>query len=41
MGQDAGLIRDIPGAGDIVARIAREAEEIVAHRLPGLVAQAR
>jgi NAD(P)H-dependent flavin oxidoreductase YrpB (nitropropane dioxygenase family) len=41
MGQDAGLIHDIPGAEDIVARIAREAEEIVAHRLPRLVAQAR
>jgi NAD(P)H-dependent flavin oxidoreductase YrpB (nitropropane dioxygenase family) len=40
MGQDAGLIHDIPGAGEIVARIAREAEEIVAHRLPGLVARA-
>ncbi len=40
MGQDAGLIHDIPGAEEIVARIAREAEEIVAHRLPRLVAQA-
>src|SRR5436305_1237163 len=29
MGQDAGLVHDIPGAGEIVARIAREAEEIV------------
>ncbi len=40
MGQDAGLIRDIPGAADVVVRIAREAAEIVAHRLPQLTAQA-
>jgi NAD(P)H-dependent flavin oxidoreductase YrpB (nitropropane dioxygenase family) len=33
MGQDAGLIHDIPPAAEIVARIAREASEIVA-RLP-------
>ena len=26
MGQDAGLIHDIPSAGEIVTRIAREAE---------------
>ena len=30
MGQDAGLIHDIPPAADIVTRIAREAEEILA-----------
>ena len=36
-GQDAGLIGDIPSAGEIVTRIAREAEEILAARLPGLV----
>jgi len=30
MGQDAGLIHDIPMAGDVVARIAREAEAIIA-----------
>jgi NAD(P)H-dependent flavin oxidoreductase YrpB (nitropropane dioxygenase family) len=40
MGQDAGLIHDIPPAGDIVARIAREAEEILAQRLPRLAATA-
>jgi len=37
MGQDAGLIEDIPPAGEIVHRIAKEAEEILASRLPGLV----
>ena len=34
MGQDAGLIHDIPGAEEIVARIAQEAEQILAERLP-------
>jgi NAD(P)H-dependent flavin oxidoreductase YrpB (nitropropane dioxygenase family) len=34
MGQDAGLIRDIPPAGEIVRRIAAEAEEILARRMP-------
>ena len=29
MGQDAGLVHDIPRASDIVTRIAREAEEIL------------
>jgi hypothetical protein len=29
MGQGGGLIHDIPPAGEIVARIAKEAEEIV------------
>jgi NAD(P)H-dependent flavin oxidoreductase YrpB (nitropropane dioxygenase family) len=38
MGQDAGLIHDIVPAADIVARIAREAEEILRRRLPALVA---
>ncbi len=38
MGQDAGLIRDILPAGEIVRRIAQEAEAILARRLPGLVA---
>jgi NAD(P)H-dependent flavin oxidoreductase YrpB (nitropropane dioxygenase family) len=38
MGQDAGLIRDIPPAGEIVRRIAEEAEDILARRLPRLVA---
>jgi NAD(P)H-dependent flavin oxidoreductase YrpB (nitropropane dioxygenase family) len=34
MGQDAGLIHDIVPAGEIVGRIAREAEQILAQRLP-------
>jgi NAD(P)H-dependent flavin oxidoreductase YrpB (nitropropane dioxygenase family) len=34
MGQDAGLIHDIPAAAEIVARIAREAEAILAQTLP-------
>lgn len=38
MGQDAGLIEEIRPAGEIVLRIAREAEEILTSRLPGLVA---
>jgi NAD(P)H-dependent flavin oxidoreductase YrpB (nitropropane dioxygenase family) len=37
MGQDAGLIHDIPPAGEIVARIARQAEEILTQRLPRMV----
>jgi len=37
IGQDAGLVDDIPPAGDIVRRIAAEAEEILSGRLPGLV----
>ena len=36
MGQDAGLIHDIPRAGDIVSRIAQEAEEILTRKLPGV-----
>jgi NAD(P)H-dependent flavin oxidoreductase YrpB (nitropropane dioxygenase family) len=36
IGQDAGLIHDIPPAGEIVTRIVKEAEEILA-KLPGLV----
>jgi NAD(P)H-dependent flavin oxidoreductase YrpB (nitropropane dioxygenase family) len=35
-GQDAGLIHEILPAGDIVRRIAQEAEEILAKRLPAL-----
>ncbi|MGH6769766.1 MAG: NAD(P)H-dependent flavin oxidoreductase [Xanthobacteraceae bacterium] len=35
MGQDAGLIHDIPPAAEIVRRIAAEAEEILAKRMPG------
>ena len=38
MGQDAGLVHDIPRAADIVARIAQEAEEILARKLPRLLA---
>lgn len=34
MGQDAGLIHDIAPAAEIVARIAREAEQILSARLP-------
>jgi hypothetical protein len=40
MGQDAGLIYDIPSAAEIVVRIAQQAEEILAQRLPRLVVQA-
>ena len=34
MGQDAGLINDVPAAGEIVRRIAAEAAEILSQRLP-------
>jgi NAD(P)H-dependent flavin oxidoreductase YrpB (nitropropane dioxygenase family) len=37
-GQDTGLIRDIPPAGEVVTRIAEEAEEILRKKLPALVA---
>jgi NAD(P)H-dependent flavin oxidoreductase YrpB (nitropropane dioxygenase family) len=37
MGQDAGLIHDIPAAAEIVTRIAQEAEEILTKKLPRLV----
>jgi NAD(P)H-dependent flavin oxidoreductase YrpB (nitropropane dioxygenase family) len=37
MGQDAGLIHDIPSAAEIVTRIAQEAEEILTKKLPRLV----
>jgi NAD(P)H-dependent flavin oxidoreductase YrpB (nitropropane dioxygenase family) len=37
MGQDAGLIHDIRSAGEIVTRIAREAEDILARKLPHFV----
>jgi NAD(P)H-dependent flavin oxidoreductase YrpB (nitropropane dioxygenase family) len=39
MGQDAGLIRDIPPAGEVVTRVAEEAEEILRMKLPQLLAQ--
>jgi hypothetical protein len=38
MGQDAGLISDIPPAGEVVTRIAAEAQEILRKKLPALVA---
>jgi len=37
IGQDAGLIRDIPAAGEIVERIVAEAEALLKDRLPKLV----
>ena len=37
MGQDAGLICDIPPAGVIVRRMAEEAERILTERLPKFV----
>ena len=37
MGQDAGLIRDILPAGEIVRCIAEEAERILTERLPKLL----
>jgi NADH:quinone reductase (non-electrogenic) len=39
-GQVQGIIRDIPTAGELVARIIREATEIIASRLPGCLAGA-
>jgi NAD(P)H-dependent flavin oxidoreductase YrpB (nitropropane dioxygenase family) len=36
MGQDAGLVHDIPNAAEVVARIAREAEVILTQTLPNL-----
>jgi NAD(P)H-dependent flavin oxidoreductase YrpB (nitropropane dioxygenase family) len=41
MGQDAGLVHDIPCAADIVARIAQEAEEILTRKFPRLLASTR
>jgi len=37
IGQDAGLIHDIPPAGEIVERIVAEAEALLKDRLPNLV----
>lgn len=37
IGQDAGLIHDIPPAGEIVERIVAEAEDLLKNRLPRLV----
>ncbi|HUC67780.1 MAG TPA: nitronate monooxygenase family protein [Stellaceae bacterium] len=39
IGQDAGLIHDIPSAAEIVRRIAVEAEQILTQRLPRMVEQ--
>jgi NAD(P)H-dependent flavin oxidoreductase YrpB (nitropropane dioxygenase family) len=36
-GQDAGLVHDIPAAGELVERIVAEAEALLQTRLPGLV----
>src|SRR5262245_53416308 len=41
MGQDAGLIHEILPAGEIVRRIAADAERILAERLPRMLAQGR
>jgi NAD(P)H-dependent flavin oxidoreductase YrpB (nitropropane dioxygenase family) len=41
MGQDAGLIHDIPGAGELVDRIAREAEAILTQKFPAFVMDSR
>lgn len=38
MGQDAGLVRDILPAAEVVRRIAQEAEDILSRRLPKLLA---
>ncbi len=38
MGQDAGLVHDIPRAAEVVARIAQEAEDILTRKLPRLAA---
>lgn len=40
IGQDAGLIHDIPSAREIVERIVAEAEALLKDRLPGLVRSA-
>lgn len=37
IGQDAGLVHDIPAAGEIVERIVAEAEALLKDRLPTLV----
>jgi len=37
IGQDAGLLRDIPPASEVVTRIAADAEEILRKKLPALV----
>jgi NAD(P)H-dependent flavin oxidoreductase YrpB (nitropropane dioxygenase family) len=37
MGQDAGLIHDIPPAAEIVSRIAQEADEILTRKMPRFI----
>jgi hypothetical protein len=37
IGQDAGLIHDIPPAGEVVERIVVDAEALLKDRLPKLV----
>lgn len=37
IGQDAGLVHDLPAVADVVARIVAEAEHLLARRLPGLL----
>jgi NAD(P)H-dependent flavin oxidoreductase YrpB (nitropropane dioxygenase family) len=37
IGQDAGLIRDIPPAGELVERIVAEAETVLRGRLPKML----
>ena len=37
IGQDAGLIHDLPPAGELVERMVAEAERLLRDRLPGLV----
>jgi NAD(P)H-dependent flavin oxidoreductase YrpB (nitropropane dioxygenase family) len=37
IGQDAGLISDLPAIGELIARMVAEAEGILSKRLPGLV----
>ena len=37
IGQDAGLVHDLPPAGEVVTRIVAEAEELLTRRLPALV----
>jgi len=36
-----GLIRDIPTVAELIQRIVREAQEIIAKRLPGTLAPVR
>lgn len=37
IGQDAGLIDDLPPAGEVVKRIAEQAQDLLQHTLPGMV----